>query len=718
VPIHKGEKVLEGVSAEEVAHVINNYECRAVWDDRFDSALVLQEFGAGCHTAFTIGKGGFPFRDRGFYLANITAKLSDSSTSTVASGDSSGAASPHPHLTTIFCASASFNSSSVEKFDSAKYNPHSLPIGRIMIQGWILETLDPYTTENYAIPSTRCTHVVSMDYAGAVPVTYNSMLNAAQPVVIPALEQYMKKNPALPLTRLPSSLFTILSEDTSQVAGEAEPTNTIWKLEISDGVRKLVSSKYETSTKKFQAAILLTPKSTSVEINTPRTVPSGLPLLVSPDKNLFLSTSSASSPASTIRSRRISEGASTIRTTRSLSRDAPRSPPLLAHGEGGISDLLVGELVVDSQLYRDGYEIRVCSQLRDAKWIGAPLSTSPIPSTAHDLPVSCMGHILPSTPLHSSGLSIDAPPRHLLRFTLPTAKYQMLEDDPLSLQPPATPSWLSELESKSALVEVTLQPIGSDLRRSKGSAFFEGKKLDIMGEKDSIRLLRRDLEDERIRNMPKLSRIPFVAGSEEVPAPLVEPIAVATTLFGSKALLEQFTATGPMTGTADEIVDSNKDLTSGDEARSETTLSQHALVENTEGPSLGSSGLFRLWSDYHNTLFRRGSQMSERNSRPGSSRASSAQSQKDSVPPSVASNSRPLEPRLYPLSTVLVIALISFLLGSLLRSLLTPAEFIYLSSDMNELEAGRDGWREIKRLLEFKRVFGGWDFLVGMVRRH
>ena len=76
----------------------------------------------------------------------------------------------------------------------------------------------------------------------------------------------------------------------------------------------------------------------------------------------------------------------------------------------------------------------------------------------------------------------------------------------------------------------------------------------------------------------------------------------------------------------------------------------------------------------------------------------------------------------YPLSTVVVVALIAFLVGSLLRSLLSPADFIYVVTDEGEMgSAGVDvgtGWREIKRLLEVKYVVGGWDFQIAVVRRH
>jgi hypothetical protein len=66
---------------------------------------------------------------------------------------------------------------------------------------------------------------------------------------------------------------------------------------------------------------------------------------------------------------------------------------------------------------------------------------------------------------------------------------------------------------------------------------------------------------------------------------------------------------------------------------------------------------------------------------------------------------------------VIIIALIAFLIGSLLRSLLSPADFIYVVTDLQEVEHTA-GWREIKRLLEFKYVLGGWDFQIAMVRRH
>ena len=75
--------------------------------------------------------------------------------------------------------------------------------------------------------------------------------------------------------------------------------------------------------------------------------------------------------------------------------------------------------------------------------------------------------------------------------------------------------------------------------------------------------------------------------------------------------------------------------------------------------------------------------------------------------------------QLYPLSTVLLVGLIAFLIGSLLRSLLSPADFIYVVTDLRAAEEANNvgGWREIRRLLEIKYLVGGWDFQVAVVRR-
>jgi hypothetical protein len=68
-------------------------------------------------------------------------------------------------------------------------------------------------------------------------------------------------------------------------------------------------------------------------------------------------------------------------------------------------------------------------------------------------------------------------------------------------------------------------------------------------------------------------------------------------------------------------------------------------------------------------------------------------------------------------SRLIVVAVIAFLLGSLLRSLISPADFVYIGEARPETEGG-GGWRELRRLVEVKYVFGGWDLQIAAVRRH
>ena len=95
----------------------------------------------------------------------------------------------------------------------------------------------------------------------------------------------------------------------------------------------------------------------------------------------------------------------------------------------------------------------------------------------------------------------------------------------------------------------------------------------------------------------------------------------------------------------------------------------------------------------------------------------------------------------YTLSFVLTIAILAFLLGSLFRSLLSPADFILygtptlsgIGGSKNALSSGAalgadvlreigqewaaaEGWREVRRLVELKSMMG-WDLVVGIVRR-
>jgi hypothetical protein len=512
IPLHKGEKVIEGVSAEEVASVVTSYDCRKQWDDRFDSASVFEGFGAECHTAFLISKGGFPFRDRGFYLASVMARARISTSS--ARRDNIPHEQSNEHRNAIFCVSASFSPGSVAPFSSSSYNPNNLPTGRVFVDGWVLETLDPYTTDDYAIPSTRCTRIVAVDYAGSIPAAVNTTINAALARSILAVETYMKTISPVPITRMPAPGL-VLSEKKPD-----EPcTITSWKLRRRDENHMLVASTYKPDARLYHTVVLLTFAS-APRSQTPKpedTTPKPNKVLFSPPQSPELQ--QQTTPTGDVPSLSLSASPSRIRTMSSsseysTSHERLRSSTSAFTIKGEVrqaTDLLVAEVVVDSKLYPDSYDINIRSRIReDSKYV----PFNPPGDGSKDgrvLPIAYAVYTIPASPLHSAGLNADRPPRHLLRLSLPTAQYRISTvEDPLTGEvhsAPPKPQWLLDLEEKGAIVEINIKPACATAKSQRGIVIVDGDEVSVADEKVSLITLGRDeLLDDKISKMAVISR--------------------------------------------------------------------------------------------------------------------------------------------------------------------------------------------------------------------
>ncbi|TFK39691.1 hypothetical protein BDQ12DRAFT_681024 [Crucibulum laeve] len=607
IPVHKGSKVIEGVSAEEIATVIQEFDCRRKWDDRFDSAKVLESFGGDCRTVFLVSKSGFPFRDRGFYLASTMARshvvpsMSRRNTGEVAE-QSNGPRNA------IFCVAASYSPDSAATFAPGKYNPYALPIGRVYVDAWVLETLDPYTKENYAIPSTRCTRFVAVDYSGSIPAAVNSMINATLPRSILAVESYIKGIASLPLTRLPTPGVVIT---------EKRPHEHLvaysWKIRRRDEHRVLVKTGYGAEERVYKSVVFVrmgtgspmgspsgpgarsptragdqagkteqtTPRSSGIAHLSPTRSQAleGLPGgLNSPGSDGSLTPGLpgiSPSPPPTYRQRALSStsglsssGIASTQHDRALRGRASTSAFTLKGEVKPPTDLLVAELVVDSKLYPEGYDVSMKSKMRSSVKVGvrggqvplafpssssspsATASTSTTPPTDSVLPLAYTVHTMPSSPLHSSGLnSENTPTRHLIRLTLPTAQYQISTvQDPLTGETrsaPPKPAWLEELQEGGAMVEVTVRPrvanveAGGEVdkakaKEGKGKVRVDGKDVVVVSEKESLTTLgREELLDDRVGKMAILSRVPNEP--EPLPDELKVPLGVADDLFDPSA---------------------------------------------------------------------------------------------------------------------------------------------------------------------------------------
>ena len=268
---------------------ITHWDCRRKWDHRLDSVQVFESYGANGQTVFLVSKAGFPFRDRGFYIASVVVRgaLSGSSslsnslapsmtisrqssteatmTGTLMSGLGGGGAASGDHSSssarrTIYCVSASFSADSVASFAPAKYNPHILPIGRVYVDAWVLETLDPYTKENYMIPSTHVTRYIAVDYAGSIPAAVNSMINASIPRCILALETFVKGPVGsvaapIPVLRLPAPSLVMGMVGRKEEEMFAGMKASAWRLKKRDESRGVVWEKFEAEEKNLRVCL-------------------------------------------------------------------------------------------------------------------------------------------------------------------------------------------------------------------------------------------------------------------------------------------------------------------------------------------------------------------------------------------------------------------------------------------------------------------------------
>ncbi|KAJ7623607.1 hypothetical protein FB45DRAFT_926218 [Roridomyces roridus] len=744
IQVHKGEKVIEGVSAEELAAIVTDFDCRKKWDERFDSATVLESYGANSRTAFTVAKASFPFRDRGFYVASVLARA-HVPPSRRPNGDV--AEQSHGLRNAIFCVSASFSPESIPNFLPAKCNPYGLPLGRVFVDAWILETLDPYTKENYAIPSTRCTRVVAVDYAGAIPAAFNSMINAAMPRAILAVEAYFNSISSLPITRLPPAGLVISDKD--------EPIEEpAWRVRRRDENRILVHTKYAPDTRVYRSRILLhipppapavpptlrsdeTPRPSRMTLSpvlpdTPEVI-SGLPSSGS-DNSSMSGINGLPSPTSTLRERRMSSvtrspgrprteslGSDSMRQHLEANPVRQRTESVTSAGAAGARelrgrtssaftikgevrtpvDLLVAEFVVDSKLYPDGYSVNLSSWLKTDVEFGQqreliPLCAADGSSKNDVLPLIPTVHVMPSSPLHSSGLRAEAPTRHLVRLTLPTAQYQISTvRDPLTDEvrsAPPKPSWLLALEGGGAVVEVEVRPGG---KKSK-VVVVDGKDVPVVNEKEALTTLgREELLDDRISKMSILSRV--ANEPEALSEQLSAPVAVAENLLDPSVL-----ATVAVDGENSKEPRENSNADSGEEAVG-TPPNDIAPAF----PVVQTGGLLGFMTRFTNST--------------GSTSASPVTTgEPRKVPGGLGDIDAPLETRgtnasVYPLSTLVTVALIMFLIGSLFRSLLSPADFIYLAAELEEGEEA-PGWREIRRLLQVKLPWG-YDVHIALIHR-
>lgn len=192
VMVHRTDKIIQGVAAEDLLPLVANPHARCAWDEQLASCLILESFGSGTNTSLWTSQASLLFAPRMFVVTSISAH-----------GHGADVPLEHTSMTAqqpvYFHATASCDAS---RWDMSVWNPGARPLGTVLMDGWIFENVDPYSMEQYAIPSTRCIHVVAIDYGG-VPRSLNALWNASLPQCVVQLERWISQHGPLPSVRMP-----------------------------------------------------------------------------------------------------------------------------------------------------------------------------------------------------------------------------------------------------------------------------------------------------------------------------------------------------------------------------------------------------------------------------------------------------------------------------------------------------------------------------------
>ncbi|CEL56376.1 hypothetical protein RSOLAG1IB_07762 [Rhizoctonia solani AG-1 IB] len=716
LPVHRCAKVLQGVSAEDVASAISCSESRKQWDTWFDGAAsaVLEEYGAGARTEFTVLKGGFPFRDRGFYVSTLTART----TSRAASGSGSGSGAPD----LIFLTSSSYTQGP-QTFAPGKVNPYTLPVGNMPLYGWVIETLDPYTAENYAIPSARCTLYVCVDYGGQVPATYNAMVNSTLPrTSITAIESFLGagSRAPTPIVRYPSSVLAMKGITEEEAHESKDPHGLTWILNHEDTRRTYVGSSYNQTTNVFETNVKLSPY-TMPPPPSPMQPPASAIEPTSTPPFLSVANGSRRTPSngggssggtagnSTNTSWGRASGSRFRSRARTLSSNSKR-PDMNSEG------LIVAEFIIDSRLFPGGYDITTASMFLPER------STQPISLVTSDnasamitriIPLRAQIFTLPVSPLRASAETTTPPTRQLIRVLLPSTPHTMPEVlDPLTGETrrgPEQPEWKQRLANERAMVRVSIGP-----GTIKDKIRFDGNLVEALSEKKSIVALgRAALEDDHV-GYPLLSRSKGGPGPK-IPNSLSWPVVAATHLYSDEPVVK-----APPSEPVQKVVE--------EPAPMEPSPTEAVPTSTPKSPTRpahsrrSSTSLFGFLSAYTNTV----NKMPPITDAEKEPKLKTQEPLSETQPPeqTTATMVAPAESRQLLLDrrhstmSLLIVAIIAFLVGSLLRSLISPADFIYMGSTKSPNEnTNADGWRQVKRLVEIKYAWWGWDFVVAVVRR-
>ncbi|KAN0063733.1 hypothetical protein ACQY0O_003783 [Thecaphora frezii] len=792
VVVQRGDKVVQGLSAEDLVDVVSSLGCRSQWDDKVDTTTLLECYGNGATTSFVTTKASFPFRGRAFHLASLTARAASPASAASLNGADANSASSSAFSgpSVYFHASASFPEQN-SKYSLERVNPLGLPLGKVLVDGWILETLDPYSSTNFQIPSTRCTHVVAVDYAGSLPAAVNTLWNSNLPRSILAIESFLKTRGALPSVKTPPSCVQVLGD------GRDEDQGLMWVLDDPERKHLLLSTSFDPTSRTFTAM--------SITKGSPQAVhpeASGDGDHAAADASSTKNGALRTSPSIATLTQSATSPNLAIEGGASLSR-APSMNSIISNGAGSaptslrgrpsairadsrtVTDMLLMEVEVELRHFSKGYDVQIFSELlppppspktsskanstkdnakdnakdsakdsakRPEKGPKQALSIALASEPKQDLPVHIKVFDLPPSAVLAATLDPSARPRkHLIRASLPTTAFLNPIEDPLTgTKPPEVPGWYTRLQEGGAALRLVVKPLDPQAPAEAAnsvngiSSLFctptgkvpvkgAGSKLDVMHVNQTSAMLQKeqigaepyaqlrrapppsplmratgkagsdDIQDLRL---PTLLRSPVLADLElqkAAPGPAVppKPDGKATTAAKEseiRAGSDKGDTRAPSSSGAGRTaaLDSAESKTSSKADNATSTGSLIHILNSYPLSRLGTGSALASSLTSVSSVTAKGSNVASTSSfksnaealagdiRRTTPTAASTKASSEAAPGApesvVTAAAQAVGRKRFSTASVIMIALIAFLLGSLCRSLLAPVDYILVSS--------------------------------------
>ena len=646
-PVFRAGRIIEGFTAEEISACISV----ARKNESFDRPEILQSYGNGITVSHLTAYTAFPFRQRSILVANIVARLPE--------GIPPSPTTERPtSLSTILHASSSSFDASTLDLDPPKYNPASLTTGRLLLSGWILETIDPYSHEQYAIPSTRCMYVAAVDFSGNIPFSVNNLLNGSLPRALLSIEANLKAGGPPSRSRLPCMCVS---------APDATATGP-WALENGHGQHNGVMESNDDV--KYGLTVILQPTTTQAD-------------------DFFLSPTSP-----------------TLRHAESKLSVTSGRTSIVDLGEEirrGKKDLVVCEIDIGRAFIKSGCNIDIIGVslpiAQNALGNDSPTLPFALPPEVLDLPFEVTIVTLPPSALQSASLDPDPQPRHLLKVTLPTSGYEGRVDDPLSSRTPPLPRprWLLDLLNDGAVAEIQMMP-----REDKRSGYrFAAQDVTVTEMKASASQL------ATIRHRaPKL-----VNRSTPECSSLERPIAVA------RPFLKDPSATETPQVLLDGIAEETSTLGGGDDKEAPIKEAREPTPEPPRHTPPKSDKKLSFWKYGRLPSFTMSTPVSLASS-PVKTNGTTASLEKDQAGGDMLTidTEHILRP-IVSLPALVLACIVCLLLGSLLRSLLSEADFV-ISPNVLTPSSTPSGqpWRELRQLFSCAI---GWkrDLVIAIAKR-